>query len=116
MKPKRRWLIIVSVAVLCCAGLSIVGRTMWLRKRALTHVLNVQWNPYNNPPDFVALYPYSQRGSRLTWYVFWNDPSVDELSSELLRVERDLKVGQNHERARRVAEELLREYHSIGAF
>ena len=89
---------------------------MWLREGALTHVLNTQWNPYKDPPHYLARYPYDKTGARLTWYIFWNNPSAEELSAEILKFERDAKLRPNRERAKRVAEELLREYHATGVF
>ena len=110
MKTKwQRWLIIVILIAGVCSGVAI-----WNFSRkvdAVTKVLNQYWNPYGNPPEYIAKYPYAKTARRFVVYIFLNNPSEDELADHICGIEHDWLLVPRKERAKTVARLVLAAYH-----
>lgn len=84
---------------------------------AITKVLNEDWNPYGDPPERLAKYPYSKSARRLAFYIFLNNPTEDEVAVRISNIECDWKlitrkeISARKEKLKRVACLVLAAYH-----
>jgi hypothetical protein len=112
MKSKIFWICFVAFCLI--AGKAILEwQKRDTRVRALTRVLNKEWNPYNNPPEYLERHPYRKAAYRFDAFMSQNGLDEQRLSEEILLLENEWKLGGNPERverAHRVAKLLIEQY------
>jgi hypothetical protein len=113
----RRWKL--SLLIFLIIGGGLLAAFLWdINRRAsvMTKVLDEEWNPYADPPDRLAIYPYSHTATEFALYIFWKRPTPDQLADKIMLTEREWQLLPHPERDNKVARSLLEAYHDPAAW